>query len=116
QNGSLDGNFGVLYKIDVGAQNQTFVGSDLEVVFEASAGYSGALFILNGGLMRTPLLQPKTTARILRMRLEPGQSKRFDLYTMPLSGSSYPATVILRPVELGSTVAADLSARWANKL
>ena len=116
QNGTLSGNFGVLYRIEVAADNPTEVASDLELLFEASAGYSGALFVLNGGVMRTPLLQPKTSARILRIKLEPGQTKRFDLYTMPLSGSSYPATVILRPVELGSTVAADLSARWANKL
>jgi len=116
QNGSLSGNFGVLYRIEVAADNPTEVTSDLELLFEASAGYSGALFVLNGGVMRTPLLQPKTSARILRIKLEPGQTKRFDLYTMPLSGSSYPATVILRPVELGSSVAADLSARWANKL
>ena len=116
QNGALSGNFGVLYRIEVAADNPTEVPSDLELLFEASAGYSGALFVLNGGVMRTPLLQPKTSARILRIKLDPGQSKKFDLYTMPLSGSSYPATVILRPVELGSIVAADLSARWANKL
>jgi hypothetical protein len=116
QNGALDGNFGVLYRIDVEAANPTQASSDLEVVFEASAGYSGALFILNGGLMRTPLLQPKASARILRMRLDPGQSKKFDLFTMPLSGSSYPATVFLRPVDTGGEVAADISGRWANKL
>lgn len=116
QNGALSGNFGVLYRIAVAADNPTDLPSELELLFEASAGYSGALFVLNGGVMRTPLLQPKTSARILRLKLDPGQSKKFDLYTMPLSGSSYPATVILRPVELGSTFAADLSARWANKL
>lgn len=116
QNGALDGNFGVLYRIDVNAENETDVATDLEVVFEASAGYSGALFVLNGGVLRTPLLQPKTSVRLIRMRLVPGGSKKFDLLTMPLSGSSYPATVILRPVDANAQPAVDLSRTWTYKL
>lgn len=116
QNGSLDGNFGVLYRIASFAENATAQPADLEVAFEASAGYSGALFVLNGEVIRTPLLQPKTSVRILKMRLSPGQSKRFDLMTLPLSGSSYPATLMLRPIGAGSQPAVDLSDRWSNKL
>jgi hypothetical protein len=116
QNGALSGNFGVLYKIGVAAENPTDTSTDVELVFEASAGYSGALFVLDGNLMRTPLLHPKKTARILRMRLVPGQAKRFELYTMPLSGSSYPATLILRPIQADTAVDADLTLAPSNKL
>ncbi len=116
QNGSLDGNFGVLYRIASYAENPTDSAVDLEVAFEASAGYSGALFVLNGEVIRTPLLHPKKSARIVRMHLGPGQAKRFDLLTMPLSGSSYPATIVMRPIEAGNRPDADLSTRWQNKL
>jgi hypothetical protein len=116
QNGALSGNFGVIYRIEVTAENPTEIPSELELLFEASAGYSGAIFVLNGGLMRTPLIQPKSSVRLLRLRLEPGQQRKFDLYTLPLSGSSYPATVMLRPVDAGLPASLDLSDRWVNKL
>jgi hypothetical protein len=95
----LDGNFGVIYTIRARVENPTLVVAELEVVFEASAGYSGALFAVNGQLLRTPLLQPKDERRILRLRLEPGASRLFTMQTIPLSGSSYPITLAFRPLE-----------------
>jgi hypothetical protein len=95
----LDGNFGVIYRLRATVSNPTSLASEVEVVFEASAGYSGALFILNGNLMRTPLLQPKTESRLARIRLEPGESKTFSIQTVPLSGSSYPASLTIRPIQ-----------------
>jgi hypothetical protein len=71
----------------------------LECVFEASAGYSGALFVVNGEYIRTPLLQPKQEIQIAKVRLEPGGSKTYIVLTVPLSGSSYPATLAFRPVD-----------------
>lgn len=96
---ALDGNFGVVYTINARVENPTSQATDIEVVFEASAGYSGALFVLNGQVMRTPLLQPKDERRILRMRLDAGQTRMFTLQTIPLSGGSYPATLAIRPVD-----------------
>lgn len=95
----LDGNFGVIYKIRARVENPTTVAADVELVFEASAGYSGALFALNGQVFRTPLLQPKDERRILTLKVEPGGSKEFTLHTIPLSGGSYPATLALRPLD-----------------
>jgi hypothetical protein len=94
----LDGNFGVIYNIKASVQNPTDEATDVEVVFESSAGYSGGLFIVNGTLMRTPLMQPKTESQLARFRLNPGASRHFDITTIPLSGSSYPATITIRPV------------------
>jgi hypothetical protein len=96
---SLDGNFGVLYNISASIGNPTPVATDVELVFEASAGYSGGLFIVNGTLQRTPLLQPKQEARIAKMHMLPGSQRSMSIMTMPLSGSSYPATITLRPVQ-----------------
>ncbi|AIE87901.1 hypothetical protein OP10G_4533 [Fimbriimonas ginsengisoli Gsoil 348] len=99
QGSQLDGNFGVIYNIKASLQNPTSEATDVEVVFEASAGYSGGLFFLNGSVIRTPLLQPKEEMRIARYRLAPGGTRRLDITTLPVSGSSYPATITIRPVQ-----------------
>lgn len=99
----LDGNFGVFYSIEANCTNPGPEPADLEVVFEASAGYSGALFVLNGEVRRTPLLQPKEEVLVARMKLGAGEKRRFAMMTVPLSGSSYPATIVIRPVGSGSS-------------
>lgn len=98
----LDGNFGVFYNIEANLDNPQGEPADIEVVFEASAGYSGALFVLNGEVRRTPLLQPKEEAQITRVKLMPGEKRSLSMMTVPLSGSSYPATIMVRPVGSGS--------------
>ena len=95
----LDGNFGVIYTIKAEMTNPTQLPSDIELVFEASAGYSGGLFIVDGVLTESPLLQPKAEYRIGKFRLAPGETKRVELVTMPLSGSSYPSLISIRPVQ-----------------
>ena len=98
---ALQGNFGVFYNVKATLENPSPAPADVEMVFEASAGYSGALFVLNGEVRRTPLLQPKTESQIFRVRMEPGASRVVTFMTVPLSGSSYPSTVTIRPYERG---------------
>lgn len=98
----LDGNFGVFYAIEANCDNPGGEEAEVEVVFEASAGYSGALFILNGEVLRTPLLQPKEEALITKFKLAAGERRKLQLMTVPLSGSSYPATIVIRPVGTGA--------------
>jgi hypothetical protein len=95
----LDGNFGVIYSIKAEISNPTRVASEVEMVFEASAGYSGGLFLVDGVLTESPLLQPKAEFRIGKFRLAPGETKRVELVTIPLSGSSYPSLISLRPMQ-----------------
>jgi hypothetical protein len=94
---SLSGNFGVVYTLKISMANPTAAPGDVEVVFEASAGYSAALFVVDGRVVRTPFLKAKEELQLTRIRLEPGQSRSLTLTTMPLSGSSYPATLTVRP-------------------
>jgi hypothetical protein len=93
----LDGNFGVLYTIHLNLTNPTAIGADVAVVFQSNAGYTGGLFILDGKLIRTHLLQPKEQAEIDRVHLEPGESKPVTILTCPLSGGSYPVTIAVMP-------------------
>lgn len=94
----LDGNFGVVYQISVTLTNPTSAPANVEVVFEASAGYSGGLFYVDGEYQKKPLLQPKAESLLAKVRLAPGENRTVRISTIPLSGSSYPATIIVRPV------------------
>jgi len=95
----LSGNFGVHYTVRVDLKNPLLTPAQVEVVFVASAGYSGGLFLVNGQYIRTKLLQPQGEERICRIRLEPGESRSVTIQTIPLSGSSYPATLAVRPID-----------------
>lgn len=95
---TLDGNFGVIYTINAELVNSTSFPAEVQIVFEASAGYSAGLFFMNGNLIRTPLLQPKEETELSRVRLQPGEDRHITILTCPLSGGSYPATLTIRPV------------------
>lgn len=97
--GALDGNFGVVYRINASVTNSTSSPADVEVVYEASAGYGGALFVINGDMRRTPVLQPKQETRLSRFRIEPNSIRTLQITTVPLSGSAYPCTLTIRPVQ-----------------
>lgn len=101
QDHALEGNFGVVYTIQATMSNPTKEATDVEVIFEASAGYAGALFLVNGQLKRTQPLLPKSTTQLATIRLEPGASKTMTFVTIPHSGGSYPATLTIRPTQDG---------------
>lgn len=96
--GRLDGNFGVSYGIEINLSNPEEETTDVEIVFETSAGYSGGIFFVDGEYMITPKMLPKKEARLAKFRMAPGASRKVKIETIPLSGSSYPATIFIRPV------------------
>ncbi|HLO99013.1 MAG TPA: hypothetical protein VK171_10500 [Fimbriimonas sp.] len=101
--GRLDGNFGVIYEVELNLSNPTTHKADVEVTFETSAGYSGGLFSINGRYLMTPKMLPKKLARIAKYSLAAGEKRKVQLTTMPLSGSSYPATLFVRLLGSGPT-------------
>lgn len=96
--GRLDGNFGVTVNLDTTLTNPTEETVNVEIAFETSAGYSGGLFFIDDVYLMTPKLLPKKQARIALYKLAPGVTKKVKITTIPLSGSSYPATLFARVV------------------
>jgi hypothetical protein len=92
----LSGNFGVHYVVEGRIENPTDKERVVEVVFEASAGYSGALFSVNGKVLPGKMLQTKETMTLYEVKLAPGQAEDIRIETMPLSGAHYPATITVR--------------------
>lgn len=98
ENTSLLGNFGVIYDIQGTLTNSTPAPAEVEVLFEASAGYGSGLFLLNGDMVRIGLIQPKREIVLASIKLPPGAIKPLRIQTMPLSGANYPVTLIVRPI------------------
>lgn len=96
--GVLHGNFGVVYSVEGSLANPTSSPAEVEVVLEASAGYAGALFELEGRIVRAGMLQSKQEFVLCNVKLPPGASRTLKFRTLPLSGANYPVTVIVRPV------------------
>ena len=93
----LLGNFGVHYTIEGQISNPTDKAAKVVVEFEASAGYSGAIFLVNGKIVRCGVLQTKEARVLYEKVLAPGKSEPLRIETMPLSGAHYPAKITIRP-------------------
>ncbi len=95
--GQLLGNFGVVYQIAATLANPTEKPARIQVIFESSAGYNGALFLINGAFNRQGMVLAKEKRTLVDTVLQPGEERPLSIITIPLSGASYPATIIVRP-------------------
>lgn len=96
EDGALFGNYGVLYDIRVKARNPTDSPVTLEVLFEPSAGIARGVFWIDGSRVETEHLLPPKEYPLARYPLGAGASRDVRILTMPLAGSNYPATIIVR--------------------
>lgn len=92
----LAGNYGVLYEVRVEIVNPTDKVRDVEIAFEPSAGEAGGVFAIGGEVRGVPRLFPPREFAITRIRLQPGQRRNLTLRTIPLAGSNYPVTLMVR--------------------
>jgi len=96
RDGVLDGNYGVLYDINVKVENPTSEPTNVEVLFEPSAGVARGVFWIDGVSVETQHLLPPKEYPIARYPLQPNSSRDIRILTMPLAGSHYPARIIVR--------------------
>ncbi len=99
QRSTLQGNFGVTYEVTGTVHNPRDRATEVELVFEASAGYAGALVEVGGKLIRVPLAQAKGERQVATYSLPAGATRHVRFTTIPLSGASYPVTFIVRESE-----------------
>lgn len=92
------GNYGALYTIHFTIQNPTSSPAVVHIMFTPQAGCAHGLFVLNGyDLIQTPVVRPFTPYPLLKMTLEPGETRTLTLQTMPLGGSFYPVNLVVQP-------------------
>lgn len=92
----LYGNYGVSYNINVKVENPTNETKKINVLFEPSAGLASGVFIVDGKFVATKYAQPPTEYPLTSFQLKPGEVRSVKIKTVPLAGSNYPATVVVR--------------------
>ncbi len=93
----LYGNYGVFYDFDVTLENPTDRESKARVVFEPSAGMAGGIFLIGDRKVEIPQTNLPQETTLASYMLAPGEKRQVRIRTLPLSGSNYPATIILCP-------------------
>ena len=92
----LYGNYGVSYNINVKVENPTSETKNVNVLFEPSAGLASGVFIVDGKFVATKYAQPPTEYPLTSFLLKPGEVRNVKIKTVPLAGSNYPATVVVK--------------------
>ncbi|MHB1456976.1 MAG: hypothetical protein ACYC0V_08690 [Armatimonadota bacterium] len=93
----LYGNYGVTYTINAKLENPTQLPQKIEIAYEATAGPVSGIFYVDGKQELIRLLSPPLEKSISTFTIPAGQTKNVAIRTMPLSGSAYPSTLIIRP-------------------
>jgi len=89
----LNGNYGVLYHIQVALSNKISVSSRAIITFKATSAYTGGAFMFEG---RPVLIRPiklNETRVIGSVNLRPGEYRLVTLYAIPSGGCTYPAEI-----------------------
>lgn len=93
----LFGNYGVIYDINLKIDNPLPKAANVNICFEATAGPASGVFYVDGKLVRVRYLDSSGEIPIGKLIVPAGSSRLVKVRTMPLSGSSYPATITVRP-------------------
>lgn len=93
----LFGNYGVLYDIKIRIENPTADDRNVKIVFEPTAGPASGIFVIGGKIIGVKIVVPPKEFEITTVRVPAGQAKTLKITTIPLGGSAYPASIVVRP-------------------
>ena len=96
-NRKLFGNYGVIYEIKLQISNPTSLRQKVILVFEPVSGLASGVFYINGKFVEIKHAMPPNEFTIAVFNLKPQQTIVESILTMPLSGSAYPANILVRP-------------------
>lgn len=92
----LYGNYGVTYNINVKITNPTDQPKKISVVFDPTAGPASGAFYVDGKFVAVRYAQPPDEVTLRWFMLNPGETRVCRVTTVPLAGSNYPATLIVK--------------------
>ena len=93
----LYGNYGVWYEITATVHNPTDKPAKARAVFVPSAGLAGGVFLVDGKYVEVPQTNLPKEPLLASYTLAPGETRVIKITTLPLSGSNYPARIVIRP-------------------
>lgn len=94
----LPGNYGVIYDIDLELVNPTAEPARVALLLEPAGGPARGALLVDGRQVETALLKNMDEGLVARYLLDPGQSRRVRVQTMPQGGSNYPVRLVARPI------------------
>ncbi|MCX6343641.1 MAG: hypothetical protein NT018_01040 [Armatimonadetes bacterium] len=92
----LYGNYGVTYDINLRIENPTDNTKKVIVAFDPTAGLASGVFMINGALVAIKYAKPPNDYPLVSYQLKPGEERNVNIITIPVAGSNYPATVVVR--------------------
>jgi hypothetical protein len=92
----LDGNYGILYDIAVEVSNPTRQERVVSVALSPDAGAAMGVFLIDGTLVEAPPVSPPSEAVLTSFRLQPGEQRTVPIQTIPVGGSAYPISLVVR--------------------
>ncbi|MDO8589484.1 MAG: hypothetical protein Q7T82_20875 [Armatimonadota bacterium] len=92
----LYGNYGVVYDIKLAIANPNPEQRSVDVLFESAAGLASGVFLIDGKYVKVTHIAPPREVPLARYILGPNESRTVLIKTVPLAGSAYPATILVR--------------------
>ena len=94
--GTLQGNYGVLYRIRCEISNPTDEERTVRVVVSPEAGWARGVFYVDGTPIELGNVAPPAEITLMKVRLKPGEKREIEIQSIPVGGSAYPVTVVIR--------------------
>jgi hypothetical protein len=92
----LDGNYGVLYDISVQIENPLPESRVVRLVLAPDAGGAQGIFLVEGRWIEAPFLIPPAEFELAQFVLSPQERRVVSIQTLPVGGSAYPVTLVVR--------------------
>lgn len=94
---TLFGNYGVIYNFRVLVENPTTETRWVKVVLSPDAGWTRGVFVIEGNLVEVPQIAPPAEATLYTLRLGAQERKELSIQGIPVGGSNYPVSLVVRP-------------------
>jgi hypothetical protein len=87
---ALNGNYGVVYRYEVNARNDTDSDAKVMAFLNVVTPYTGGVFLVDGRLVVLHPLKHGQSARVFQWTVRPRSTRLISVLTVPISGGSYP--------------------------
>ena len=92
----LFGNYGVTYDLTIDVKNPTDETRKVRAVMSSEAGLACGMFRVDGKLMNSPQLAPGGEFELWSGKLDAGATRTLRIETVPLGGSAYPVSIVVK--------------------
>jgi hypothetical protein len=92
----LAGNYGVFYDISLELANPTDRERTVQLLLSPAAGDARGVFVIDGRIVEAPPVAPPAEVVLARVRIKPAERRVLSIRTMPVGGSAYPVSLVVR--------------------